>query len=92
MRVLITGCAGFIGSRLTQKLLNKDIKILGIDNLSVGLPKPKNHKNLTFINKDIRNKSITPIIKEFKPDMVFHLAAMKHVQLLCQYQTLQIYR
>ena len=35
MNYLITGCAGFIGSNLIDKLLeNKDNKLIGIDNLN----------------------------------------------------------
>ena len=34
--VLITGCAGFIGSNLVSTLLKKKFKIIGIDNLSTG--------------------------------------------------------
>ena len=35
MKVLITGCAGFIGFHLAEKLIiNKNIKIFGIDNLN----------------------------------------------------------
>ena len=31
--ILITGCAGFIGFSLTKKLLSKNHKVLGIDNI-----------------------------------------------------------
>ena len=35
MKYLVTGCAGFIGFHLTLKLLqNKNIKVLGIDNIN----------------------------------------------------------
>ena len=58
MKVLITGCAGFIGFHLSEKLLkNKNFKIVGVDNLnsyySVKLKKLrlnilKKIKNLNF--------------------------------------------
>ena len=32
--ILVTGCAGFIGAALSKRLLNFDIKVLGIDNLN----------------------------------------------------------
>ena len=35
-RILITGAAGFIGSNLTDKLLEEGAKIIGIDNLFSG--------------------------------------------------------
>ena len=35
MNILVTGCAGFIGYSLTNKILtNKNFKIFGIDNLN----------------------------------------------------------
>ena len=36
IRILVTGCAGFIGSHLTETLLNQGFKVYGIDNLSNG--------------------------------------------------------
>lgn len=34
MRILVTGCAGFIGYHLTQKLIENDHEVVGIDNLN----------------------------------------------------------
>jgi len=79
MKILITGCAGFIGSRLTQKLLDDEHRILGIDNLYVGLPKPKLHDNLIFENLDIRDSSVSEKIKNFSPHIAIHLAAVHHI-------------
>ena len=36
MRYLITGCAGFIGSSLTDRLLQAGHEVVGIDNFSTG--------------------------------------------------------
>ena len=65
MKVLITGCAGFIGFHLSEKLLkNKNFKIVGIDNLnsyySVKLKKSrlnilKKNKKFKFFKIDILN-------------------------------------
>ena len=35
-RILVTGCAGFIGSHLSEKLLKLGFEVLGLDNLSNG--------------------------------------------------------
>lgn len=37
MRYFITGCAGFIGSNLTDKLLKAGHEVIGFDNFSTGL-------------------------------------------------------
>ena len=50
--VIVTGCAGFIGSQLTNVLLRKKFRVYGIDNLSTGnisnIKHFKNHKNFFF--------------------------------------------
>lgn len=78
-KILITGHTGFKGSWLTCWLSMLDAKILG---LSLK-PIKKSHFNLIKkkvriknIYVDIRNeKKINKIILNFKPDLVFHLAA-----------------
>ena len=44
--ILITGCAGFIGSSFLKSIINKNYNIIGIDDLSAGNIKrlPKNKK------------------------------------------------
>ena len=36
MKVLVTGCAGLIGSHLVDDLLESNYRVIGIDNLSYG--------------------------------------------------------
>ena len=36
MKYIVTGCCGFIGSHLTEKLLQNEKNYIGIDNLSSG--------------------------------------------------------
>ena len=36
MRILLTGCAGFIGSNISKRLLKDDHYVIGIDNFSFG--------------------------------------------------------
>jgi nucleoside-diphosphate-sugar epimerase len=73
INVLVTGGAGFIGSHLCEKLLEKNYRVTVIDNLSVG--KKKNiSKKIKFIKKDILNyKSCDLVCKNI--DIVVHLAA-----------------
>ena len=69
---LVTGGAGFLGSYLIEKLLEKKEKVICIDNLSTGQIKNISHlfKNdlFEFINHDV----INPI--EINCDRVWHLA------------------
>ena len=51
MNILITGCAGFIGSAFALKLLNENSKynIIGIDNLNDFYSKKLKHKRLSIL-------------------------------------------
>ena len=91
MNILVTGCAGFIGSSVVEKLLSYDeIKIVGLDNFDPYYPrdiKEKNVKNFIknenflFYEDDIRNdKILDEIFKNNKIDAVIHLAAMAGVR------------
>ena len=79
--ILITGGLGFIGSHLTEELLeNNNITI--IDNLSTGNINNLNnlqHKNLKIIQQDIRETNFNQITEGI--DYIFHLAAMASVPL-----------
>ena len=58
MRVLLTGAAGFLGSHLSQALLDRDYQVIGLDDLSTGshsnLEKFQDHPNFEFVNQDVR--------------------------------------
>jgi len=72
MKILITGVAGFIGSNLADKLLQKGYKVIGLDNLSYGV-KEQIPQGVKFYKIDIRSQKIYPLFKGI--DFVFHLAA-----------------
>ncbi|MBE3092191.1 MAG: SDR family oxidoreductase [Chloroflexi bacterium] len=90
IKILITGCAGFIGSNLTEFFLKKGASVRGLDNLSTGFKEnidsalseaSKENKNINFkfINGDIRNYD--DCIKSTKNiDIVLHQAALGSVQ------------
>lgn len=76
--ILVTGGAGFIGSRLVIKLVEKGYFVKVLDNLSRGsldqiLPLIKSGR-IKFINGDIRHKDIVDNAME-NVDYVFHEAA-----------------
>lgn len=57
--VLITGCAGFLGSHLCDKFIQQEYKVIGIDNLCTGSLKNIEHlfkdSNFEFIEYDVTN-------------------------------------
>jgi UDP-glucose 4-epimerase len=78
MKILITGVAGFIGSNLANRLLERGHTVVGIDNLNYGFTRniefAKTKANFQFIMGDIANPLI---LKDVKTDIVVHLASQK---------------
>ena len=61
MKILITGCSGFICGYLIEKLLEKNHTIVGVDNFSkYGETKKnyENHPNYKFIKGDVKNVNL----------------------------------
>jgi dTDP-glucose 4,6-dehydratase len=57
-RVVITGAAGFIGSHLSEALLDRGYEVVGIDNLLTGDTANISHlanRDFTFIKHDVTN-------------------------------------
>lgn len=76
--VLVTGAAGYIGSILVRKLLEKGYSVKGVDNLSFGgesLIGVYNHANFKFIKGDVRNAHEVETALD-GVDSVVHLAAI----------------
>lgn len=80
MNIVITGGCGFLGSNLAAEALRKQINLTVFDSLC----RDGSTKNLQWLNKqgtfefvhgDIRNQNdVNRLIREHKPDVVFHLA------------------
>lgn len=82
MRVLITGITGFVGSHLADYLLEKeDIEIYGIERWRSNTENIEHIKDrIKLIECDIRDaSSVDKVIKQVKPDRIFHLAAQSFV-------------
>lgn len=74
-RVLVTGCAGLLGSHMAEYLIAKDYDVYGIDNLSGGYIENV-PQGVTFYCEDLGNKkAIARLFKKIKPDYVYHFAA-----------------
>jgi UDP-glucose 4-epimerase len=79
MNILITGGAGYIGSHITEQLVNKKYNIIILDNLEVGHKRLINKKAI-FIKGDIKNtKLLIRIIKRYNIETIIHLAAFLNV-------------
>ena len=80
---IITGCAGFIGSNLVDRLLSEGIQVVGVDNFSTGqlrfLDKAVQNPNFRLINLDLLD---LPALKTafVGCDFVFHLSANADVR------------
>lgn len=82
MNCFITGGAGFIGSHLTERLLNDGHRVTVIDNYSTGRPESLAHlsdnPNLNVHEGDINDRdAIMPLIDGV--DWVFHMAALADI-------------
>ena len=88
--VLVTGAAGFIGFHLTRRLLEKECKVVGIDNLNayyeVQLKEARLEKltpsdNFSFIKADLADRTrIEKVFQENQFDVVVNLAAQAGVR------------
>ena len=89
MRALVTGAAGFVGSYLTEYLVdNTDWDIWGmlrwqesVENMEKTVPLSNANGRVKFLYADLRDTlSIREVVRTVKPDYVFHLAAQSYPQ------------
>ena len=79
LNVLITGGAGYIGSHVSELLINKNWKVFIYDNLVTGYEKLIN-KKAKFIKGDIKDfKKLSQTIKDYNIISVIHLAAYLNI-------------
>ena len=90
MKILVTGSAGFIGSMVAMKLLDRGDEIVGLDNHNdyydpkikeSRLRELKKFKNYTHHKIDISNEeNLKKVFSNFKPQRVINLAAQAGVR------------
>jgi UDP-glucose 4-epimerase len=83
MKFIITGCAGFIGSSLTDRLLSMGHQVVGVDNFSSGqrrfLESALTNKNFKLVEADLLDpEHLNPAFAG--GDVVFHFAANADVR------------
>jgi nucleoside-diphosphate-sugar epimerase len=87
LRVLITGGAGFIGSHLSDALLQRGDEVFVIDDLSTGsienIRHLKDHPRFNYTIDDVNNQPLTAELVD-QCDVVFHLAAAVGVKLIVE--------
>ena len=73
-RILVTGAAGMIGANFVEYLSDKNVVVCGVDNLTGGSFVPKG-SHVQFHKCDVESKEFVKIFNEFRPDIVYHMAA-----------------
>lgn len=82
-RALVTGGAGFIGSHIVDKLISEGYEVFVIDNMRSGKRTNIAHHfgnpKCYFDRRNIQSDEMQEIFRIFKPEVVFHLAAIPGV-------------
>jgi UDP-glucose 4-epimerase len=83
-RAVVTGGAGFIGSHLVDRIVDEGGEVLVIDDLSTGklerLGPALRSSRVKIHQMDIRAPELQQAATQFKPEVVFHLAAQADVR------------
>jgi UDP-glucuronate 4-epimerase len=90
MKVVVTGAAGFVGSRLAKALLDRGDSVVGHDNFDPYYSREHKdrhlrdllpHPRFSFAEGDLRNADqLLALFKHHQPDAVAHMAAMAAVR------------
>jgi UDP-glucuronate 4-epimerase len=95
MKVLVTGAAGFVGSRLSLALLMRGDTVVGVDNLNEyyalshkerHLADLLPHPQFSFVRADLSNPELLRyLLEHHRPDAIAHLGAMAAVRYSVQH-------
>ena len=91
MRALVTGSSGFVGAVLSQKLLDLEWEVLGIDSENdyyspmlkrIRRANLEKYPKFRFVNSDVSNLlDLSSLVENYQPRYIFHLAAQAGVRI-----------
>tara|TARA_Y100000816_G_C26058678_1_gene555748 strand:- start:449 stop:1426 length:978 start_codon:yes stop_codon:yes gene_type:complete len=88
-KILVTGCAGFIGYHLSNALIRENYQVIGVDSLNNAYDTKFKEKrleglnksdNFVFLNKDLNNQKSIEELNEYKISTIYHMAARAGVR------------
>jgi len=84
MRVLVTGCAGFIGAHTSEALLESGLEVVGVDDFSSGHPENLTRcsgmRRFRFERSNLAERDEPErVVASYRPDVVIHLAGLVDV-------------
>lgn len=86
-RALVTGCAGFVASHLSERLVDEGVEVVGVDCLTDYYPAERKLANVerlldepafTMVRSDLSVDEVEPLVEGV--DVIFHLAAQAGVR------------
>jgi len=90
MKILVTGCAGFIGMHVCERLLARGDEVIGVDNLNdyydvalkqARLTRLQPHPNFRFVRLNIADReNMAALFGQEKPQRAINLAAQAGVR------------
>ncbi|MCB0317808.1 MAG: NAD-dependent epimerase/dehydratase family protein [Bdellovibrionales bacterium] len=90
MKILVTGGAGFVGSCLSEQLLNRGNEVVALDNFNDYYSPERKRKNIeplldndkfTLIEGDFRDQVVlNDLFNKFAPEAIAHMGAMANVR------------
>jgi UDP-glucuronate 4-epimerase len=98
LKILITGAAGFIGSHVADRLLERGDEVIGLDNFNDYYSPAQKERNVsatqqqagyTLYRADLRNfEELQTVFEKSRPDKILHLAGMANVRYSVQFPLL----